>query len=238
LNLDTMVPTRDDPLLADPAVTPARLRVLMADDHPIVLAGMKALVAADPALDIVGEARDGRAALQLAKDLRPDAAVLDIGMPGLNGLEVALALRTEAPEIRVIILTVHEDRAYLRQLLEAGVAAYLLKRSAAEELVRAIHAVAQGGLYLDPAIAGKVVGAASRNTPNSLLGAPAELSERETEVLHLLAEGHTSKEISARLSISVKTVETYKARAMDKLGFKSRVDVVRYASSRGWLRDR
>lgn len=217
---------------------PAPLRVLMADDHPIVLAGMKALVATDPDLDIVGEARDGRAALQLAKDLRPDAAVLDIGMPGLNGLEVALALRTEAPEIRVIILTVHEDRAYLRQLLEAGVSAYLLKRSAAEELVRAIHAVAEGGLYLDPAIAGKLVGAATRGTSASPLGTPAELSERETEVLRLLAEGHTSKEISSRLSISVKTVETYKARAMDKLGFKTRVDVVRYAASRGWLRER
>jgi DNA-binding NarL/FixJ family response regulator len=214
------------------------LRVLMADDHPIVLAGMKALVAADPELDIVGEARDGRSALQLAKELRPDAAVLDIGMPGLNGLEVALALRTEAPEIRVIILTVHEDRAYLRQLLEAGVSAYLLKRSAAEELVRAIHAVAEGGLYLDPAIAGKVVGAGTRSTPHNPLGTPAELSERETEVLRLLAEGHTSKEISSRLSISVKTVETYKARAMEKLGFKSRVDVVRYAAGRDWLRER
>jgi DNA-binding NarL/FixJ family response regulator len=217
---------------------PAPVRVLMADDHPIVLAGMKALVAADPGLEIVGKARDGRTALQMAKDLRPDAAVLDIGMPGLNGLEVALALRAEAPEIRVVILTVHEDRAYLRQLLEAGVSAYLLKRSAAEELVRAIHAVAEGGLYLDPAIAGKVVGSAARGTPHGVLGTPAELSEREAEVLRLLAEGHTSKEISSRLSISVKTVETYKARAMDKLGFKSRVDVVRYAASRGWLRDR
>ena len=217
---------------------PGPLRVLMADDHPIVLAGMKALVAADPELDIVGEARDGRTALQLAKELRPHAAVLDIGMPGLNGLEVALAMRMEAPETRVVILTVHEDRAYLRQLLEAGVSAYLLKRSAAEELVRAIHAVADGGLYLDPSIAGKVVGAGSRSAPRSPLGAPAELSERETEVLQLLAEGHTSKEISSRLSISVKTVETYKARAMDKLGFKTRVDVVRYAASRGWLRDR
>jgi DNA-binding NarL/FixJ family response regulator len=219
-------------------MTPAPLRVLMADDHPIVLAGMKALVATDPELDIIGEARDGRVALELAKELRPDAAVLDIGMPGLNGLEVALALRTEAPEIRVIILTVHEDRAYLRQALEAGVSAYLLKRSAAEELVRAIHAVAEGGLYLDPAVAGKVVGTAPRSTPNTAFGAPADLSERETEVLRLLAEGHTSKEISSRLSISVKTVETYKARAMDKLGFKTRVDVVRYAASRGWLRDR
>ena len=172
LSLDAIVLTRDGPNMAGLPLMAGPLRVLMADDHPIVLAGMKALVAADPELNIVGEARDGRTALQLAKDLRPDAAVLDIGMPGLNGLEVALALRTEAPEIRVIILTVHEDRAYLRQLLEAGVSAYLLKRSAAEELVRAIHAVAEGGLYLDPAIAGKVVGAAARSTPNSPLGAP------------------------------------------------------------------
>jgi DNA-binding NarL/FixJ family response regulator len=235
---DAIVPTPNSCYQADHAMMPAPLRVLMADDHPIVLAGMKALVAAEPDLDVVGEARDGRSALSLAKELRPDAAVLDIGMPGLNGLEVALALRTEAPGIRVIILTVHEDRAYLRQLLEAGVSAYLLKRSAAEELVRAIHAVADGGLYLDPAIAGKVVGTAARGTPSNSLGSPVELSERETEVLRLLAEGHTSKEISSRLSISVKTVETYKARAMDKLGFKTRVDVVRYAASRGWLRER
>ncbi|HEY1934346.1 MAG TPA: response regulator transcription factor [Acetobacteraceae bacterium] len=212
------------------------VRVLMADDHPIVLAGMRALVAADPCLEVVGEASDGRSALQLAKELRPDAAVLDISMPGMSGIEVATALRTEAPEARVLILTVHEDRAYLRQLLEAGVSAFLLKRSAADELVRAIHAVASGGLYLDPAIAGKVVGG-THGTTKAPLGSPAELSERESEVLRLVAEGHSSKEISTRLSISVKTVETYKARAMDKLGFKTRVDVVRYAASRGWLRE-
>ena len=180
----------------------------------------------------------GEPRCSLPKELQPDAAVLDIGMPGLNGLEVAQAMRTETPDTRVIILTVHEDRAYLRQLLEAGVSAYLLKRSAAEELVRAIHAVAAGGLYLDPAVAGKVIGTATRTAPNLPLGAPPELSERENEVLHLVAEGHTSKEISSRLAISVKTVETYKARAMEKLGFKTRVDVVRYAADRGWLHER
>lgn len=211
------------------------IRVLMADDHPIVLAGMRALVASDPDLEVVGEASDGRTALQLAKELRPDAAVLDISMPGMSGIEVAAAMRTEAPESRVLILTVHEDRAYLRQLLEAGAAAYLLKRSAADELVRAIHAVATGGLYLDPAIAAKVVGG-THGGAKTPMASPAELSERENEVLHLVAEGHSSKEISTRLAISVKTVETYKARAMDKLGFKTRVDVVRYAASRGWLR--
>ena len=175
--------------------------------------------------------------MQLAKELRPDAAVLDISMPGMSGIEVATALRTEAPEARVLILTVHEDRAYLRQLLEAGVSAFLLKRSAADELVRAIHAVASGGLYLDPAIAGQGGDRPAWPRRRRRSAARAELSERETEVLRLVAEGHSSKEISTRLSISVKTVETYKARAMDKLGFKTRVDVVRYAASRGWLRE-
>jgi len=214
------------------------LTVLMADDHPIVLAGMKALVAEDPTLEVIGEARDGRTALQLARELHPKTAVLDIGMPLLNGLEVAHALRTEAPQTRVVILTVHEDRAYLRQSLEAGIAAYVLKRSAAEELVRAIHAAAKGGLYLDPAIAGKAVSVTARGAPTVPSGAPPDLSERETEVLRLVGAGHSSKEIATSLLISVKTVETYKARAMEKLGFRSRVDVVRYAASRGWLQER
>ena len=211
------------------------IRVLMADDHPIVLAGMKALVAADPQLEIVGEANDGRTALQLARELRPDAAVLDISMPGLNGVELAIALRRDVPATRILILTVHEDRAYLRQMLEAGVSAYLLKRSAADDLVRAIHAVAAGGVYLDPAVAGKVVGANTRHSTGGHLGDPAELSEREAEVVRLVAAGHSSKEIASILTISVKTVETYKARAMEKLGFGSRVELVGYALSQGWL---
>lgn len=214
------------------------VRVLMADDHPIVLAGMKALVAADPRLRIVGEASDGRTAMRLARELRPDVAVLDISMPGMNGVEVVTALRAEAIDCHVLILTVHEDRAYLRQMLEAGVSAYLLKRSAAEELVRAIHAIAAGGVYLDPSIAGKLLGGAARHRPRSLRDKAVELSERETSVLQLVAAGHSNKEISAQLLISMKTVETYKSRAMGKLGFRTRVDVVRYASSRGWLTDR
>jgi DNA-binding NarL/FixJ family response regulator len=213
----------------------APVRVLMADDHPILLAGLRALISADAQLELVGEASDGPTALRLAKELRPDAVVLDISMPGMNGVEVAAALHNEAPELRVIMLTVHEDRGYLRQSLEAGVSAFLLKRSAADELVRAIHAVAAGGLYLDPAIAGKVVGGLARGMLKSDSSSPAELSEREAIVLRLIAEGHSSKEITAVLAISAKTVETYKARAMEKLGFKSRVDVVRYAVSRGWL---
>ena len=212
------------------------VRVLMADDHPIVLAGLKALVQTDPGLEIVGEARDGRTALRLALELRPDAVVLDISMPEMNGAEVARALLAEQPTCRILVLTVHEDRTYLRRLLDAGVAGYLVKRSAADELIRAIHAVAAGGTYLDPAIAGKVVGTSGAGVARAG-GQAADLSDREADVLRLIAHGHSNKEISARLEISVKTIETYKARAMEKLGFKTRVDVVRYAAVQGWLSD-
>jgi DNA-binding NarL/FixJ family response regulator len=214
------------------------LRILMADDHPIVLAGLKALVQGDPALEIVGEARDGRTARRLASMLRPDVVVLDISLPEMNGAEVARALLEEQPDCRILVLTVHEDRATLRQLLDLGVAGYLVKRSAADELLRAIHAVAAGGTYLDPAIAGKIVGAGASGSSRSQGDPTVALSERETDVLRLIANGHSNKEISARLAISVKTIETYKARAMDKLGFKTRVDVVRHAASKGWLPER
>ncbi len=216
-------------------MTPAPSRVLMVDDHPVVLAGLKALVEADADFTVVGNARDGRTALRLAKQLLPDVVVLDISMPEMNGIEVATALLAERPECRVLVLTVHEDRAYLRQLVEAGVCGYLLKRSASDELIRALHAVVSGGMYLDPAIAGKVVGRAARGGAHPQPGQAAELSERETDVLRLVAGGHSNKEISARLAISVKTVETYKARAMDKLGYRSRVELVRYAADQGWL---
>jgi DNA-binding NarL/FixJ family response regulator len=215
---------------------PRPVRILMVDDHPIVLAGLKALVGADPDFAIVGEARDGRTALRLARQLVPDVVVMDISLPEMNGIELAAALRAERPECRVLVLTVHEERAYLRQLVELGVGGYLLKRSAADELSRAIHAVAAGGMYLDPAIAGKVVGRLARGSGHQA-GQQAELSDRETDVLRLVAGGHSNKAIATRLSISVKTVETYKARAMEKLGFRSRVDVVRYAADQGWLRE-
>jgi DNA-binding NarL/FixJ family response regulator len=206
----------------------------MVDDHPVVLAGLKALVSSDPTLEIVGEARDGRTALALAASLKPDIIVLDISLPELTGATIAGVLHTTQPECRVLVLTVHEDRAYVRQLMEAGAAGYLLKRSASEELVRAIHIVGDGGVYLDPSIAGKAVG---RPDPGGVT--PAQdviLSDRETDVLRLVANGHSNKEIAGILAISIKTVETYKARATEKLGFRSRVDLVRYASARGWLR--
>jgi DNA-binding NarL/FixJ family response regulator len=213
-----------------------RLRVLMVDDHPVVLAGLKAVVSSDPHLEIVGEARDGRTALDCARRLRPDIVVLDISIPELTGAMVMAALHAELPDTRVLVLTVHEDRAYVRQMMEAGAAGYLLKRCAAEELTRAIGIVAAGGVYLDPAIAGRAVG---RPDPACAPAGNPEvsLSERETDVLRLVASGHSNKEIAGTLEISIKTVETYKARAMEKLGFRSRVDLVRYAAARGGLAD-
>lgn len=219
----------------EPNAAPPPVRVLMADDHPILLAGLQALVAEEPGLCIVGEARDGRTALRLALELRPDVVVLDISMPGMNGIEVTRELRATWPDCRILVLTVHEDRAYLWQLLEAGVAGFLLKRSAADELPRAIRAIHDGGVYLDPAVAGHVVGRVAQGGSRAVVPGTADLSERETDVLHGVAQGHSNKEIAARCQISVKTVETYKARAMEKLGLRSRTELVRYAAGNGWL---
>jgi DNA-binding NarL/FixJ family response regulator len=209
--------------------------VFLADDHPIVLDGVKALVTAAPGLTVVGEARDGDTALRLASDLDPDIAILDISMPGLNGVKVAEQLRTNCPKCKVLVLTVHEDRSYLRQLLELGIAGYVLKRSASDELIRAIGAVASGGLYLDPAIAGKAVGSGAQRTVETAAGDTVDLSDREIEVVRLTASGHSNKSVAAELGVAVKTVETYRARAMEKLGFKTRVELVRYVVTRGWL---
>jgi DNA-binding NarL/FixJ family response regulator len=211
------------------------LRVFLADDHPVVLAGIKSLLTADAGLEIVGDARDGLTALQMAIDLKPDVVVLDMSMPGLNGVEVTRQLLAVCPNCKVLVLTVHEDRSYVRKLLEVGVAGYLLKRSAGEDLLRAIRAVAGGGIYLDPAIAGQAIDSTATRAANDVPGRGIELSEREIEVLRLTAVGHSNKAIALILRLGVKSIETYKARAMDKLGFHSRVELVGYALGQGWL---
>lgn len=212
-----------------------RLRIVLADDHPVVLAGVRSLLQDTADMEVVGQATDGLAALQLMQATRPDVAVIDISIPGLGGIELARRVAQDCPAVRLVALTVHEDRAYLQQMLAAGARGYLLKRSAAEELVRAIRAVAAGGLFLDPAIAGKALaGPADQGVPE----AGAVLSPREEDVLRYTAQGLSNKEIGTRLEISTKTVETYKARAVEKLALRSRSEIVRYAARRGWLDDR
>lgn len=213
-----------------------KLRILVVDDHPFVLEGLKTKISTHPDLELVGEATDGRTAIQRAVELRPDVIVMDVSMPKLSGAQATREIRRLCPASKIVALTVHEDRMYLRDLLGAGVSGYVLKRSAVEELLRAIFVAASGGTFLDPVIADKVVSRFVGRPINSD-SVQCELSDREAEVLRLIAQGFSNKEIGAKLHLSVKTVETYRSRAMEKLGLESRADVVSYAVHRGWLRD-
>jgi DNA-binding NarL/FixJ family response regulator len=213
-----------------------KIRIVLADDHPIVLDGLRNLVRAEEDFELAGEAASGLAALKVIRDKRPDVAVLDISMPELNGIVLCRRLIGELPELRVLVLTLHEDRAYLKQALEAGARGYILKRSAVENLVQGIRTVMVGGTYVDPAIAGRLFDGKRPNAKqaSSRRGTPA-LTDRETEVLKMAALGFTNKEIASRLDVGVKSVETYKARGLEKLGLKTRAELVRYASAEGWL---
>ena len=212
------------------------IKVALADDHPVVLAGIKALLENAPEVKLVGEARSGDEAFDLFCQAKPDVAILDISMPGLSGVELARRLAVECPSVKLLALTVHEDRAYVQLLLEAGARGYILKRSAAEDLLRAVRAVAEGGLYLDPAIAGKAL--TDSRQPAQGTSDAEKLSERERDVLRMASQGLSNKEIAARLDVAVKTVETYKARGSEKLGLRTRADIVRFAVENGWLERR
>lgn len=216
----------------------AKIRLVLADDHPIVLAGLRNLIEVEAEFDLVGKATSGLAALKLIREQQPDVAVVDISMPELNGIVLSRRLADEIPSVRVIVLTLHEDRAYVRQALEAGIRGYVLKRSAAENLVHAIRAVLVGGLYVDPAIAHRMFDNNRKRSGRTLPGTVVpNLTEREAEVLKLVALGFTNKEIARRLDVGVKSVETYKGRGAEKLGFKTRAEFVRYAAAQGWLAD-
>ena len=214
-----------------------KLRVFLADDHAVLREGLKLLVNTQPDMECVGEAADGRAAVAGVVKLPPDVAVLDVSMPELNGLQAAERIKQCCPNARVLTLTRHTDDGYLQQLLKAGASGYVLKQSASDVLLTAIRAVAAGHLFLDPAITEKVVGSYLAKSVGK--GAPPlnEPSEREREVLRLIAWGYSNKEIAARLDLSVKTVEVHKANAMRKLGMTSRIDIVRYAILQGWLQE-
>jgi len=210
-----------------------RLRVVLADDHEVVLRGLRGLLAGSPDIQVVGEARDGAEAVRIACELEPDVAVLDISMPELDGVGAAERMRERCPDVAVLVLTMHDDRGHLARMLEVGASGYVLKRSAGGELVRAIREVAAGRTYVDPVLAGYVL--ARRSGSVTVSGSPDVLSEREEQVLRAIAWGHSNKEVGEQLGVSTKTVETYKARIADKLGLHSRTDIVRYALQQGWL---
>ena len=213
------------------------LRIVLADDHAVVREGLKSLLNGQPDMRVVGEAADGEAACQVTLALAPDVLVMDLSMPLLSGAEATARVRRESPGVKVLALTVHEERAYLTQLLRAGASGYVLKRAAAGELVRAVRAVASGARYVDPAMTGSLVDGYLDGHDVATQPVRGPLSNREREVLVRIARGFSNKEIAAELGLSVKTVETYKGRMAEKLGLRSRVEIVRYVTRQGWLEE-
>jgi len=205
------------------------IRVLLVDDHATVREGLRLLVDAQPDMTVVADAGDGRAALERAAALKPDVVVLDLTMPGMNGLATARALKGSTT---IVALTRHDDQAYVHELMAAGAAGYVLKQSPSTELLHAIRVAAAGGRHLDPALPP----ADHARDPRRRAGTPS-ITEREQEVLRLMAVGHSNKDIASQLDISIKTVEVHKANAMRKLNLRGRTDVVRYAVLNEWLRD-
>jgi two-component system, NarL family, response regulator NreC len=212
------------------------IRVLLAEDHATVRQGLKLLLDAQRDITVVGEAGDGETAIRQAQELSPDIVVMDVSMPGMNGLLATKAIKEARPEIAVISLTRHGDDAYRQELLRAGVSGYVLKQSASSELLAAIRAVSEGRQHFDANLPQAGAGFPVRALRKGGEGRPA-ITERETEVLRFIAWGHSNKETAAELDVSVKTVEVHKANAMRKLSLRGRIDIVRYALLQGWLRD-
>jgi len=211
-------------------------RVLLCDDHALLRAGLKALLADEPGLEVVGEAADGAAAVERAVALRPDVALVDITMPELDGLAATRRIRRQAPDVKVLILTMHDDPSYLFQALEAGASGYVLKRAAESDLIDAIRAVSVGEAFLAPRAAQQLVADYVQRRERGDLPPPAEpLTPREEDVLRLLAQGYTNVEMAEELVISIKTVETHRAHILGKLGLRKRAELVRYAQTHGLL---
>ena len=210
-------------------------RVILADDHVTVRHGLRLLIDGQPDMKVVAEASDGASAIQRALELTPDVVVMDISMPGMNGLVATRTLKQARPNMAIITLTRHGDDAYLQELLRAGVSGYVLKQSASSELLQAIRVAAAGGQYLDSTLTARVTAGFLGREGRRVGKSSAHVTDRESEVLRLIASGYSNKEIAARLDLSVKTVEAHKANAMRKLGLTGRIDIVKYAILQGWL---
>lgn len=219
------------------AVDVKRLRVLLVDDHALVRDGVRALLQQLPSLEIVGEAGNGREAVQLAEEVRPDLVLMDIAMPGLNGLDATRQILRLLPQTKVLVLSMYDDQEYVYELLRAGASGYLLKGSGAADLLTAIEVVARGDCFLSPSIAGRVVegylrGSAEPRQP----AAPAALTPREREILQLVTEGYGNIAIGERLGISPKTVEVHRAHITDKLDIHDLPGLVKYAIRKGIIK--
>ncbi|OGP70093.1 MAG: DNA-binding response regulator [Deltaproteobacteria bacterium RBG_13_58_19] len=209
------------------------IKILLADDHQIVREGLNAILAKHPDLKVVGEAADGRTAVRLARDLAPDVVIIDIGMPDLNGIEATRQIVAEVPGVKVIALSMHADKQFVSGMLKAGAAGYLLKYCASEELLKAIQTVRANRVYLSPDLVGLVVEDYVQQLEGRDASAFKVLTPREREVLQLLAEGRTTREIAARLHVSVKTIEVHRKQMMDKLGLQSLAELIKYAIREG-----
>jgi len=208
-----------------------RIRILLADDHAVVRQGFKMILSAQPDMEIVGEAGNGREAVELAEQLRPDVVVMDVAMPELNGIEATRRVSSAHPHTRVLALSMHKDSVYVREILRAGARGYLLKDSGAGDLVSAVHALARGEGYLSPAVSDAVLDDYRKHVTNPI----DLLSSREREVLQMLAEGKTNKEIAGVLNLSVYTVDAHRGRIMEKLNVHSINELVRFAVRNGLI---
>jgi two-component system response regulator NreC len=214
-----------------------KIRVLLADDHAILRAGLKMLLDAEPDMEVVGEAGNGVAAIQKTGELKPDVVLMDITMPELNGLHATREILQAHSDAKVLVLTVHDDESYLRQFLRAGASGYVVKKAADTELTAAIRCVCKGDIFVHPSLAKVMMEEYLGNAvkPARQTNQSHPLSEREKEVLTLIAQGYTNKEAAKKLYISVKTVETHRARIMEKLQLRTRAELVRYAIMEGFL---
>jgi len=215
-----------------------KINLLLADDHAVVRAGLRALLEAEPDIRVVGEANDGQEAIARAEELRPDIVLLDISMPGMSGLEAAKEIKKAHSRMKILILTMHEDKAYLDECLRAGASGYVVKKAADTELVAAIRAVHRGETPIYPALADVLVDEylAHHPLPHKQPGGHSLLTDRELEVLRLVAQGYANREIADILYLSPKTVENHRARIMQKLNLRTRADLVRYALREGLLK--
>lgn len=213
----------------------SKIRVLIADDHVIVREGLRAILGAQPDIEVVGEASDGEEAVAKAKELHPDIVLMDITMPGMSGLDATRQIKQQSPNVSVLILTMHEGDEYFFKSLDAGASGYFIKGGSSQELISALHSVYQGAVFLFPTMAKKLLGSYLQQVK---AGQDKEsydgLTNREREILKLVAEGHTNQEIAELLILSVATVQTHRANIMAKLGLHSRTELIKYAIRQGF----